>query len=1417
MFNLLQKLAVDGEVQGASERKTGAYTPVCEDWSTGATQQFAATVKFRKRSIASRQEPSPRAWLLKDLPTAHGEFVKLCQYKPEKQADLYTLLYFALELLAESYGFSESENDIQSLLHWLRNNWEQQDCESTFVPIFRELTFLWPKIPAVYDISSKLHLVDSMFTCRALAIKHTFFGDIMSLMCQEILGHDYSSGPTAEFESIRLVHFLIAADMPLTLTKDVPVRKVEALLNQLYRARVHIAHLLDPLESKGRGVKLSTEQSGILQEYQETIVKFLIKLAHDIQNTDGFSAEVTDLILQKIGGYLGNTYRSLSCAFLETLFKNQTKLYKVKYGNEDDLQWIIHPHLLYKSSQYSTSSKKEQIGTVHHALVDHLFFCVLRTDPQNRVIPEEQTLLVTEEYFTPLRWLVSLLVERDYIKPITNLNLKPDEVASSTVSELLRRCAIVKGITYFFDLMYAFQDPEIIFYNNRSLDSSLEYVKPNLVQKDHRLRDEDFFKDKAAIQKLHIGLGSLFEGVKKAFNEKNLGSRRIEEFKEINIFSNNWYVNLFKWQVLKALLCGIESLIREEVKNAPGFHQVQNRYEFYDDRQVTFLEILLLPAREYLHQLKTIPMAQKKSFAKHIFESQCRKLWVRNFVWLKIILFLQLDKEKALSNIIHLVENRGCEDELRVDSEWPKLAEYLRVIFYGMKIESEVLNRLLSTEKVIQIVEFPSAHWTAQSLIEFYVNDPLSELKESTQEEKTGMMALLNRIPVELKRIESDRLKAMTKVRQIRLQQWKEHYHILHQPIVSHSALTAIDFINKKKFKLSLDHEYPFTFSLVDWMIVLIKSCGVSTDGLSELLNTWDNLDEKFILQVILLNCVPLEKMMVVSVQQLSLAAEDFVLKMSSNSSWPVTKQEFQQIDHFYQQILYVSRFYNEKSSLTPPKLLDDRYGSCSQISAIIKLVRNVTAFNSASVEPLINFLHNCYVILNIDPLNWEFLSHEAVKYYVKTDVQVSNLDDQLVFLRNLPKILAQPIIFCPEEKKTELPAADAFFPLVLFREIYDLYFSNEDNQVKKFLSTADSLLQDKENLEGITAILCQLLLRLPISNLFIKLQWLEKWIHAAKLQNPVFPSLATAVIEQFVESCQQIIENNLDLNQLQRVLRDGILAFLSEDNQSHLLSNNQKRQLYKLFARYIRLNNLNLNFIKELSNATAVVGFFKNLLPQEHKALSILDSFLPEKKPARNDPMRIKFDLMQELLANVLEQFSPEVRIGLIKIILGELIAPLSSSGFISILESREVYLAAWKRLRRNKFRETPEQCLPIGETVLSKAIETLKNKKLAVNIYHFLGMSMRHCRLDLLEGKALEGKIIKDTRVHVQKKHLDWATPKLTNVTFREAFVFGSGCIAKRFIQFVSQYEIMSIQDASILEKQFVDEKKLIENYGM
>ncbi len=70
---LLSKLAAGSKVQGASERKTGEYTPVCEDLSTEATQQFASAVKFRKKSNVDirhyrrsilREEASVRRTLL---------------------------------------------------------------------------------------------------------------------------------------------------------------------------------------------------------------------------------------------------------------------------------------------------------------------------------------------------------------------------------------------------------------------------------------------------------------------------------------------------------------------------------------------------------------------------------------------------------------------------------------------------------------------------------------------------------------------------------------------------------------------------------------------------------------------------------------------------------------------------------------------------------------------------------------------------------------------------------------------------------------------------------------------------------------------------------------------------------------------------------------------------------------------------------------------------------------------------------------------------------------------------------------------------------------------------------------------------------------------------------------------------------
>ncbi len=50
---LLSKPAAGSKVQGALERKTGAYTPVCEDLITEATQQFASAVEFRKKSNES--------------------------------------------------------------------------------------------------------------------------------------------------------------------------------------------------------------------------------------------------------------------------------------------------------------------------------------------------------------------------------------------------------------------------------------------------------------------------------------------------------------------------------------------------------------------------------------------------------------------------------------------------------------------------------------------------------------------------------------------------------------------------------------------------------------------------------------------------------------------------------------------------------------------------------------------------------------------------------------------------------------------------------------------------------------------------------------------------------------------------------------------------------------------------------------------------------------------------------------------------------------------------------------------------------------------------------------------------------------------------------------------------------------------
>ncbi|NNM60304.1 MAG: RnfABCDGE type electron transport complex subunit B [Legionellales bacterium] len=47
----LSKLAAESQKQGAPEHRTGAYTPVCEDSSTGATQLLTSAVEFRKRSI----------------------------------------------------------------------------------------------------------------------------------------------------------------------------------------------------------------------------------------------------------------------------------------------------------------------------------------------------------------------------------------------------------------------------------------------------------------------------------------------------------------------------------------------------------------------------------------------------------------------------------------------------------------------------------------------------------------------------------------------------------------------------------------------------------------------------------------------------------------------------------------------------------------------------------------------------------------------------------------------------------------------------------------------------------------------------------------------------------------------------------------------------------------------------------------------------------------------------------------------------------------------------------------------------------------------------------------------------------------------------------------------------------------------
>ncbi|NNM59878.1 MAG: DNA polymerase III subunit alpha [Legionellales bacterium] len=47
----LSKLAAECQKQGAPERRTGAYTPVCEDSSTEATQLLTSAVEFRERSI----------------------------------------------------------------------------------------------------------------------------------------------------------------------------------------------------------------------------------------------------------------------------------------------------------------------------------------------------------------------------------------------------------------------------------------------------------------------------------------------------------------------------------------------------------------------------------------------------------------------------------------------------------------------------------------------------------------------------------------------------------------------------------------------------------------------------------------------------------------------------------------------------------------------------------------------------------------------------------------------------------------------------------------------------------------------------------------------------------------------------------------------------------------------------------------------------------------------------------------------------------------------------------------------------------------------------------------------------------------------------------------------------------------------
>ncbi|NNM58191.1 MAG: tRNA-guanine transglycosylase, partial [Legionellales bacterium] len=49
----LSKLAAESQKQGAPERRTGAYTSVCEDSSTEATQLLTSAVEFQKRSNPS--------------------------------------------------------------------------------------------------------------------------------------------------------------------------------------------------------------------------------------------------------------------------------------------------------------------------------------------------------------------------------------------------------------------------------------------------------------------------------------------------------------------------------------------------------------------------------------------------------------------------------------------------------------------------------------------------------------------------------------------------------------------------------------------------------------------------------------------------------------------------------------------------------------------------------------------------------------------------------------------------------------------------------------------------------------------------------------------------------------------------------------------------------------------------------------------------------------------------------------------------------------------------------------------------------------------------------------------------------------------------------------------------------------------